>query len=55
MKLKYDKLLLVIEMDYLEKLTLYLSKVGTTKTYKGYWFKVFGYFCLWMSLWLWKS
>lgn len=28
-------------MDYLEKLTLYLSKVGTTKTYKGYWFKVY--------------
>jgi len=28
-------------MDYLEKLKLYLPIVGTTKKYKGYWFKIY--------------
>lgn len=28
-------------MDYLEKLKLYLPMVGTTKEYKGYWFKIY--------------
>lgn len=28
-------------MDYLEKLKLYLPMVGTTKRYKGYWFKIY--------------
>lgn len=28
-------------MDYLEKLKLYLPMVGTTKKYKGHWFKIY--------------
>lgn len=30
-----------MKMNYLEKLKLYLPIVGTTKKYKGYWFKVY--------------
>lgn len=28
-------------MDYLEKLKLFLPMVGTTKKYKGHWFKIY--------------
>lgn len=28
-------------MDHLEKLKLYLLMVGTTKEYRGYWFKIY--------------